>query len=62
MTKQEAINTLISFAVCCDPELHCDTDCPFYKTNENEDNIGECKPEFEINIKKAIEVLKKDIN
>ena len=37
MTNKEAINILIGLAVCIDPKLHCDDDCPFYKEN------GECK-------------------
>ena len=31
MTKKEAINELIAFAVCTEPKLHCDDDCPYYK-------------------------------
>lgn len=34
MSKEEAINILIGLAVCINPKLHCDDDCPFYKENE----------------------------
>lgn len=53
MTKQEALNVLIGMAVCIDPELHCDTDCPFYKEEKNCRYINK-----EFKLKEAVKTLK----
>ena len=41
MTKKEAINELIALAVCIEPKLHCDDDCPYYLQDRNCKRIEE---------------------
>lgn len=52
MNKKDAINILIGNAVCIDPELHCDEDCPFYNGDEDCKYINK---EFEL--KEAVKTL-----
>lgn len=56
MTKKEATNILIGFAVCVSPKLHCDDDCPFYKEEED------CKYiESEFEVEEAVKTLRKEV-
>lgn len=56
MDKKEAINILIGFAVCVSPKLHCDTDCPFYKEEEDCNYIDN---NFEL--EEAVKTLRKEV-
>ena len=56
INKKEAINILIGIAVCIEPKLHCDTDCPFYKEEEDCKYI---KNEFEL--EEAVKTLRKEV-
>ena len=54
MTKKEAINELIALAVCIEPKLHCDDDCPYYKESCN--HCGNFK------LQEAVKILRGDEN
>ena len=57
MNKKEAINILIANAVCIDPKLHCDDDCPYYKENKD------CKyMDKQFELKEAVYTLKGEEN
>lgn len=53
MSEEEAINILIGQAVCINPKLHCDNDCPFYEEDKDCKYIDK---EFEL--EEAIKILK----
>jgi len=54
MNKQKALNLLIALAVCSNPELHCDTDCPLM------DKEGNCATWSDGDIIEAVRVLNAD--
>ena len=57
MNKKEAINILIANAVCIDPKLHCDDDCPYYVENKG------CKyMDKQFELKEAVYTLKGEEN
>lgn len=55
MDRNEAIKVLIGMAVCAEPKLHCDEDCPFYKEDEDCKYINN---EFEL--VQAVKILKEE--
>lgn len=54
MDKKQAIETLIGLAVCIEPKLHCDEDCPFYNGEEDCKYINR---QFEL--EEAVKILNK---
>lgn len=53
MSKKEALDILIGLAVCINPKLHCDTDCPFYN------HKTECKyTERDFELEEAVKTLR----
>ena len=60
MTKKEAINELIALAVCIDPKLHCNEDCPYYI--EREEDFDCCKLYGNFKLEEAVKKLRGDHN
>ena len=61
MTKKEAINELIALAVCIEPKLHCDDDCPYYK-ERGEDFFDGCNHYENFKVEEAVKILRGDKN
>ena len=60
MTKKEAINELIALAVCIEPKLHCDDDCPYYK--EEKEDFDCCNRYGDFKLEEAVKILRGDEN
>lgn len=58
MNKKEALNILIANAVCSEPKLRCDNDCPYYKEDKDCKYV---KKYMDFELKEAVDTLKGEV-